>query len=648
MGIRSQNNPLAAYLDVFSNTGTDAATAGSGGGIPTGSPQGLTATGGVINDYITTPGDVYRAHVFTSSGAFNVTALGSFGDTLEYLVVAGGGGGGNSGAAGGGGAGGLRTNVPGVQNAGGSSLTGATFSVTAGPTSYPVQVGGGGGKGVNGGPSVFGPITSQGGGSGDPPAGTGGSGGGGKLGNSGVAGNTPPASPSQGFGGGNGAGGGQGAGGGGGAGAAGSNAPGSNGGAGGAGVQVLIAESPTVPAPTRTIGANGGYFAGGGGGGGNPNATGGSGGTGGGATGTGNNAAATPAIYSTGGGGGGGGSHSGVGDGISSSGAPGIVVVRYQIGRVTAVAKATGGAISYYNGKTIHTFVGSGDFNATESISNVEYVLVGGGGGGNSSIGGGGGSGAFVYSNGAPETITLSAAPYPVIIGAGGNIGTPSNQGQAGGDTIWNGYTAGGGGGGQRNSPDTNTVGRASTVPSGSAVGAGGGGGCGNGNEAGAAGGAPGGFAGGAGYDPYLASGGGGGAGSAGSAGNSSDGRGGIGKQLPTTFQDPASTVGFPGSSGTYWVAGGGGAGSRGNGAAQSKNGGYGGGGSAIIAGETPTSAGYSFAGAGNGVGNNHPGKRGGSAGSNSGSGGGGGRDGGSPDSGGHGGSGLLLIAYPS
>ena len=24
MGIRSQNNPLAAYLDVFSNTGTDA------------------------------------------------------------------------------------------------------------------------------------------------------------------------------------------------------------------------------------------------------------------------------------------------------------------------------------------------------------------------------------------------------------------------------------------------------------------------------------------------------------------------------------------------------------------------------------------------------------------------------------------------
>jgi hypothetical protein len=35
---------------------------------------------------------------------------------------------------------------------------------------------------------------------------------------------------------------------------------------------------------------------------------------------------------------------------------PGIVVVRYQIGQLTATAKATGGAISYYGGKTIHTF----------------------------------------------------------------------------------------------------------------------------------------------------------------------------------------------------------------------------------------------------------------------------------------------------
>ena len=55
---------------------------------------GHTATGGVISDY-TDPGsgNIYRAHIFTSSGTFNVTETGTFGDTVEYLVVAGGGGG---------------------------------------------------------------------------------------------------------------------------------------------------------------------------------------------------------------------------------------------------------------------------------------------------------------------------------------------------------------------------------------------------------------------------------------------------------------------------------------------------------------------------------------------------------------------------
>ena len=73
MGIRSQNNPLAAYLDVFSNTGTDAMSgAGGGGGI--GAPTGLTATGGIISDYVD-GSEVYRAHVFTSSGVFDVSAI---------------------------------------------------------------------------------------------------------------------------------------------------------------------------------------------------------------------------------------------------------------------------------------------------------------------------------------------------------------------------------------------------------------------------------------------------------------------------------------------------------------------------------------------------------------------------------------------
>ena len=60
-------------------------------------PQGMTASGGVISDYVTSPGDVYRAHVFTSSGTFEVTALatGALSNTVDYLVVAAGGGGGS-------------------------------------------------------------------------------------------------------------------------------------------------------------------------------------------------------------------------------------------------------------------------------------------------------------------------------------------------------------------------------------------------------------------------------------------------------------------------------------------------------------------------------------------------------------------------
>ena len=68
-------------------------------------PLGLQATGGVINDY-TSGSDIYRAHIFTTSGAFNVTALSTnpdLPDTVDYLVVGGGGGGGTGGGGGGGG-----------------------------------------------------------------------------------------------------------------------------------------------------------------------------------------------------------------------------------------------------------------------------------------------------------------------------------------------------------------------------------------------------------------------------------------------------------------------------------------------------------------------------------------------------------------
>ena len=78
---------IQAILKEFSQQRAGRGRYGSGGG------SGITATGGVISDYSDGPA-VYRAHVFTSTGTFTVTAPGGYGDTVEYLVVAGGGAGG--------------------------------------------------------------------------------------------------------------------------------------------------------------------------------------------------------------------------------------------------------------------------------------------------------------------------------------------------------------------------------------------------------------------------------------------------------------------------------------------------------------------------------------------------------------------------
>ena len=102
----------------------------------------------------------------------------------------------------------------------------------------------------------------------------------------------------------------------------------------------------------------------------------------------------------TGGGGGGTGYNSGTNVG-GAHGGSGVAILRYQIGTITAQQKATGGAISYYGGKTIHTFTGSGTFATTSdwSAANVEYVVIGGGGAGGWGTGddghGGGGAGAY-------------------------------------------------------------------------------------------------------------------------------------------------------------------------------------------------------------------------------------------------------------
>ena len=150
MGARSsknttQNNRSDGHLlEYFRNTFV------RGGGGTNALTDGLTATGGVISDYTSGPA-VYRAHIFTSTGTFTVSAPGTFGDTVEYLVVAGGGGGGAD-DGGGGGAGGFRTATSFPVNPGSFP---APFTVTApggyGDTVEYLVVAGGGGSNQAGG-----------------------------------------------------------------------------------------------------------------------------------------------------------------------------------------------------------------------------------------------------------------------------------------------------------------------------------------------------------------------------------------------------------------------------------------------------------------------------------------------------------------
>ena len=283
----------------------------------------ITATGGTITEC----GD-YKIHTFTSSGCFQVTAVGNAAGSnkVSYVVVAGGGGGSGDGAAGGG-AGGYRegkcTSDPYT-----ASPLNAPDGLPVSVQTYPITVGGGGAggpqptTGANGNPSVFSTITSTAGGYGGRGAGNpGGSGGGGGRGSPRAAGtgNTPPVSPAQGTNGGPGGppNGGDGSGGGGGATAAGASNPGCAGGAGGAGATSSITGSPVARA-------------GGGGGGTSPgSSTKGAGGTGGGGNGSGCSAVATAGTANTGGGGGG-----AAGGPLpltnGAAGGSGIVILRYK------------------------------------------------------------------------------------------------------------------------------------------------------------------------------------------------------------------------------------------------------------------------------------------------------------------------------
>ena len=282
---------------------------------------------------------------------------------VEVLVVAGGGGGGYYAAGAGGGGGGVSYNP--------------NYPITS-TSAITVTVGNGGAGGIyspatistNGQNSVFGNITSIGGGRGGEgwagvAGGSGGSGGGGggfdgSAGTSYISGGS--GTSGQGFNGGRGKGisGNRGAGGGGG-GAGGPGGDASNIGSGNGGKGLPFNISGVMR-----------YYGGGGGGGDYGGATGGFGGIGGGGTRSGSNSSsqvATPGAPNSGGGGGG--SRSATSDSWNgSSGGSGIVIVRYP-----GPQKATGGnTITSSGGYTIHTFTSSGTFTPLAAPANSGAV----------------------------------------------------------------------------------------------------------------------------------------------------------------------------------------------------------------------------------------------------------------------------------
>ena len=132
MGIRSQNNPLASFLDVFSNTGLDAVNPEPG--------EILTITGGTSNPAGLEPGNGWTYHTFTSSGSLVIEGPpgAQSGKSAEFLIIGGGGAGGvanNNGSDGGGGAG--AGNVNSYSNFTVASIGAGTFNIVIGAGANP-------------------------------------------------------------------------------------------------------------------------------------------------------------------------------------------------------------------------------------------------------------------------------------------------------------------------------------------------------------------------------------------------------------------------------------------------------------------------------------------------------------------------------
>ncbi len=142
---------------------------------------------------------------------------------------------------------------------------------------------------------------------------------------------------------------------------------------------------------------------------------------------------------------------------------------------------ATGGTITTCGNFKIHTFTGSSTFTvaatAVCSANNaVSYAVVAGGGGGGGDAGGGGGAGGFREGTTAPVVpytasplvapagITVTAQGYPITVGGGGAAGAgqgpespnapQGSKGVSGSNSVFSTITSAGGGGGAKEPSD--------------------------------------------------------------------------------------------------------------------------------------------------------------------------------------------------
>jgi hypothetical protein len=145
-----------------------------------------------------------------------------------------------------------------------------------------------------------------------------------------------------------------------------------------------------------------------------------------------------------------------------------------QQGGKDTFMEATGGTESTCGDYKIHTFTGPGTFCVSATASDpanntVDYLVVAGGGGAGQHYGGGGGAGGYRESGGSNGCypisplgcgvagIEVTASPYPITVGGGGN-GSPGNPttpavGSNGSVSTFDSITSAGGGYGGGGNP---------------------------------------------------------------------------------------------------------------------------------------------------------------------------------------------------